>query len=71
MYDYHQYGSSPSGFGGDLANLNGFLAADMSPEPRFPTSISEFNTHTGATFDTMAETLDSPTEYPPFGGIVV
>ena len=71
VYDYHQYGSSPSGFGGDLASLNGFLAADMSPEPRFPTSISEFNTHTGATFDTMAETLDSPTEYPAFGSIVV
>lgn len=71
VYDYHQYNSSPANFGGDLANLNGFLTSDMAPEPRFPTSISEFNTHTGATFDTLLETLDTPAEYSRFGAICV
>jgi hypothetical protein len=71
VYDYHQYGSSPSGFGTDLSNLNGFLTTAMSPDPRFPTAISEFNTRTGATFDTMTETLDTPTEYSRFGSICV
>jgi len=71
VYDYHQYGSAPSGFGGDLANLNGFLTADMTPEPRYPTAISEFNTRTGADYDSMIETLDTPGEYARFGSIVV
>jgi hypothetical protein len=71
VYDYHQYGSSPSTFGSDLANLHGFLTADMSPEPRFPTAISEFNTDTGANFDTQTETLDSPAKYSRFGAICV
>ena len=71
VYDYHQYGSSPSGFGSDLANLNGFLTADMAPEPRYPTAVSEFNTDTGASFDTQAETLDTPAKYSRFGAIAV
>jgi VCBS repeat-containing protein len=68
-YDYHQYSGGSSGFGNDLNSLNNYLTTAMSPEPRFKTSISEFNTHTGATFDTMTETLDTPTEYASFGGI--
>ena len=43
----------------------------MSPEPRFPTSISEFNTDTGANFDTQTETLDTPAKYSRFGAIFV
>jgi hypothetical protein len=45
VYDYHQYGSSPSGFGTDLSNLNGFLTAAMSPDSRFPTAISIQHPH--------------------------
>ena len=70
-YDYHQYNSTPSSFGSSLSNLNGFLDADMAPEPRFPTAISEFNVHTGATFDGLTETLDDPVKYSRFGAIVV
>lgn len=70
-YDYHQYNGSPATFGSALAALHALLAAAMAPEPRLPTAISEFNTHTGATFDTLPETLDSPTEFPLFGGILV
>jgi hypothetical protein len=68
-YDYHQYSGGSSGFGSDLNSLNNYLTSAMSPEPRFKTTCSEFDTHTGATFDTMTETLDTPTEYASFGGI--
>jgi hypothetical protein len=71
VYDYHQYNSSPSGFGTSLATLHSLLTAEMSPAPRYPTSISEFNSRTGATFDTMTETLDTPSEYARFGAICV
>ena len=68
-YDYHQYSGGSSGFGSDLNSLNNYLISAMSPEPRFKTTCSEFDTHTGATFDTMTETLDTPVEYASFGGI--
>ncbi len=71
VYDYHQYNSSPTTFGSDLANLHGLLTADMSPEARYRSAISEFNTRTGATYDGIPETLDTPAEYSRFGAIVV
>ena len=71
VYDYHQYGSAPATFGSDLAALHSFLSVGMTPEPRYPTAISEFNTDTGANFDTQAETLDTPAKYSRFGAIVV
>ncbi len=70
-YDYHQYSGGVSGFASDLASLHSYLATTMAPEPRFKTACSEFNTHTGATFDTMTETLDTPAEYADLGGICV
>jgi VCBS repeat-containing protein len=71
VYDYHEYGSTPVDFGNNLSGLNNLLTANMSPEPRFPTAISEFNTDTGADFDTQTETLDSPAKYARFGSICV
>jgi len=71
VYDYHQYNASPSSFGSGLANLRSLLAADMAPEPAFPVSITEFNTYMAASFDTMTDTLDSPTQYPRFGSVAV
>ena len=53
------------------ANLRSLIAADTAPDAPFPISISEFNTHTGATFDGKTNTLDSPTEYPLLGAIAV
>ncbi|MGN6555090.1 MAG: Ig-like domain-containing protein [Verrucomicrobiota bacterium] len=70
-YDYHQYGSTPAAFGSNLADLHALLAADMTPEPRFPTAISEFNTRTGASYDSIPDTLDYPAEYARFGAIAV
>jgi hypothetical protein len=63
QYDYHEYNSSVSTFASHLQSLHGWLTADMAPEPRLPTSISEFNAHTAAVFDTMTETLDSPSQF--------
>ena len=70
-YDYHQYSGGSSGFASDLFSLNNYLTSAMSPEPRFKTTCSEFNTHTGATFDGLTETLDTPAEYTSFGGICI
>ena len=68
-YDYHQYSGGASGFGSDLNSLRNYLASAMSPETPFKTTISEFNTRTGANFDTVTNTLDTATEYAAFGGI--
>ncbi|HSU57396.1 MAG TPA: DNRLRE domain-containing protein, partial [Candidatus Dormibacteraeota bacterium] len=70
-YDYHEYNSTPANFGANLGSLNTQMASDMSPEARFPTSISEFNVHTAGTFDTLTDTLDSPAQYARFGSVVV
>lgn len=68
-YDYHQYSGGASGFGSDLNSLRNYLNSAMSPETPFQPTISEFNTHTGATFDTITNTLDTAAEYAAFGGI--
>lgn len=70
VYDYHQYDGSPSGYASSLAGLHSLLDAAMTPEPRLPTCISEFNVHTGANFDNMPETLDSPVKYARLGAIL-
>jgi hypothetical protein len=70
-YDYHQYNSTPASFGSSLAALQNSMASAMSPEPRFPTTISEFNVHTAAVFDGLADTLDSPSNYTRLGAIGV
>lgn len=71
QYDYHQYNSTPAQFGANLAALRSALGAAMAPEPPFPVSLSEFNVHTAANFDTLPDTLDYPTKYPRLGGIAV
>ncbi len=72
-YDYHQYGSggSPSSFGTGLCTLQTDLTATMSPEPRFPTTISEFNVYDGSQFNGLTTTLDTPVNYSAFGSIAV
>lgn len=70
VYDYHQYDGSPGAYASSLATLHGLLDTAMTPQPRLPTCISEFNVHTGANFDGMAETLDSPVKYARLGAIL-
>ncbi len=68
-YDYHEYDSTPAGFGANLATLTGNLQTTMTPETPLPCAISEFNTHTAANFDALTNTLDTPAEYASFGAI--
>ena len=70
-YDYHHYSSTPAAFGSELVALQNQLALDMAPEPAFPTTISEFNDYTGATFNTLTSTLDTPANYSALGSIGV
>lgn len=70
VYDYHQYDGSPSHYANVLADLHVLLANDLAPDPRLPTCVSEFNVHTGANFDAMEETLDSPVKYARLGAIL-
>ena len=70
-YDYHEYNSSPASFGAHLDSLKTDLDADMFPEERFPTSLSEFNVHTNSNFDKIPETLDEPEKYARLGAIAV
>ncbi len=71
VYDYHQYGSTPAAFGADLADLRSLLTQATAPEAPPWVAISEFNTRTGATYDTIPETLDYPAEYARFAAICV
>ena len=70
-YDYHQYGSggSPSSFGTGLATLESEMSAAMSPETRFPISISEFNVYDGSQFNGLPSSEDTPSNYTAFGAI--
>lgn len=70
-YDYHEYNSQPSEFGSNLSSLRSAMSADMSPETRFPITISEFNVHTNGEFDTKTKTLDEASRYARFGSISV
>ena len=70
-YDYHQYGSggAPSSFGTGLATLESEMSAAMSPETRFPISISEFNVYDGSDFNGLPSSEDTPSNYTAFGAI--
>jgi len=70
-YDYHEYDDSPSTFGANMGAMCTSVANAMSPEPRFPVTISEFNVHDGANFDGIPDTLDTPADYAALGAIAV
>ena len=68
-YCYHQYDATPEKFGNTLATCRAQLAIDIPERPNFPITLSEFNVHSGATFDNLADTLDSPKKYDRLGAI--
>jgi len=73
-YDYHQYGGTPqnpSVFTTDLTYVESQLSATMAPETPYPPTITEFNVFDGSTFESMASTLDTPTNYSGFAAIAV
>lgn len=71
QWDYHQYGSDASSYASDLTSLVGLLDTSANFGGLFPISISEFNTHTGSSFDGMTATLDDEDEASNFGAICV
>lgn len=68
-YAYHHYNATASDIYQTAISLQASIAADMTGETPFPLCVSEFNVHTGATFDTMPDTLDYPAKYARFGAI--
>ena len=69
QYDFHKYGENHKSFLSTIGYLRNYLAADMPNEPAMPISISEFNTSGGRGFESIPETLDSPSHYMAFGAV--
>jgi len=69
QYDFHKYGGTFSSYSATVGNIRDFIAADTPGEAPLPISVSEFNTNTGAVFETLAETLDSPSKFMFFGAM--
>ncbi len=61
LYAYQQYNQTPAGFANQFNNLRNLVFDDLpggvDPLPRF--AITEYNVHTGATYDGMPETPDT------------
>lgn len=72
-YSYQKYTTRQiasggfSGFLTDYDTLRGLIDADMPGEPRLPLALTEFNVRTGASYDTIASTLDSPADFASLG----
>lgn len=68
-YAYQQYNAAGTTFASQLAGIKTAVNQAAGGEPmRF--AITEFNVHTAATFDGMAETLDSPSKFSRLGSIL-
>jgi hypothetical protein len=68
-YSYQRYNLSGESFGSELSSVKNTVNADAGGLPmRF--AITEFNVHTAGTFDTMTETLDTPSQFSLFGSIL-
>ncbi len=68
-YAYQQYNASGATFGSELASIKNSVNAAAGGTPmRF--AITEFNVHTASTFDTLTETLDTPSKSSRFGSIL-
>ena len=67
---YHRYNISGDTIGANLSDTKNAVNADAGGTPiRF--ALSEFNVHTAATFDSIPETLDSPSKFSRLGSILV
>lgn len=68
-YVYQRYDLSGDSFGSELTNVKNIVNADAGGSPmRY--AISEFNVHTAGNFDSMVETLDTPSQFSRFGSIL-
>lgn len=79
LYNYQKYTSRTHASGGlsgylnDYDNLRGLIDADMegSGEPQMPMALTEFNVRTGASYDTVTATQDSPSDFTALGASCV
>lgn len=67
-YAYQQYNATGATFASQLSGIKNLVnqAADGAP---MRTAITEFNVHTAANFEAIAETLDSPSKFSRLGAI--
>lgn len=69
-YSYQQYNQTPANFASQLGQLRDLVSGDL---PGFhslmPFALTEFNVHTGATYDEMPETPDTLAKAVRFGAI--
>lgn len=73
VYSYQKYTtrqfaeSGYSGFLTDYDGLRGLIETDMPGEPRLPLALTEMNVRTGAAYDTLTATQDSPADFSALG----
>lgn len=73
LYNYQKYSmytndtGSSSGYIEDIVSLRNYIAGDMGAETPFGIALTEFNVRTGANYDTVVETLNSPSDYTALG----
>jgi hypothetical protein len=73
IYNYQKYTHRPyadAGFSGyidDYNALRSYINADMPGEPPLPMALTEFNVRTGASYDTLTATQDSPFDFSALG----
>lgn len=68
-YAYQRYDQSADSFGNELTNVKNTVNAAAGDSPmRY--ALTEFNVHTAGNFDSMVETLDTPSKSSRFGSIL-
>lgn len=68
-YAYQQYNKTGSQFASELSTIKGLIDTTSGGED-IKVAITEFNVHTAGVFETLTETLDSPSKVSRFGSIL-
>lgn len=68
-YAYQQYNKTGPDFANELNTIKSLIDSTSGGED-IKVAITEFNVHTAGVFDTLSETLDSPSKVSRFGSIL-
>ncbi|WP_197530582.1 CBM96 family carbohydrate-binding protein [Bythopirellula polymerisocia] len=68
-YAYQQYNAAPTTFGNEVNTFQNLLNTTPGGEG-LKLALTEFNVHTAGVFDTLPETLDSPSKVARWGSIL-
>ncbi len=69
VYNFQKYSmltndiGTSSGYIDDINLLRSKIAADMPGETPFPLALTEYNVRTGSSYETIRETLDTPSDF--------